>query len=152
MSHVATIDLEVKDLDALEQAAKRLGLELVRGQQTYAWFGTSVGDYPLPEGFTAEDLGKCDHALRIAGDILRTGSEAPYEVGVVRRRDGRPGYTLLWDFWGGGNGLTAKVGPDCRNLKREYATVVALKQAAAQGFTVNEQRLADGSVQLRLTR
>lgn len=153
MSHVATVDLEIRDLDALASACRRLGLELMRGQTTYRWYGMHVGDYPLPVGFTAEELGTCEHAVRIAGDnVNREGGGAAYEIGVVRRRDGRPGYQLLWDFWQGGNGLQAKAGDDCNGLRREYAFEVARKQAMAQGFTVNEQRQADGSIRLLMRR
>lgn len=142
MSHVATIELEVKDLDALEAAAKRLGMELRRGQTTYEWWGRSEGDYPIPEGFTADDLGKCEHALHHPG--------ADYEIGIIKRRDGRPGYTLLWDFID--RDLVRVVGHEGRNLKREYATVVAMKQAIASGFRVQELKQQDGSIQLRCVR
>lgn len=146
MSHVCTIDLEVKDLDALAEAAKRLGLELVRGQTSYRWYGQHVGDYPLPQGFEKDDMGHCEHALRIPG------SDTAYEVGVVRRRDGRPGYTLLWDFYAGGEGLQAKIGPGAKLLKREYAAVVAVRQAQRSGFRVNEVRQQDGSIRLLLNK
>ena len=146
MSHVATVDVEIKDLDALEAAGKRIGMELVRGQKTFRWYGTHVGDYPLPPGFTEEDLGTCEHALRVVG---RADS---YEVGVVRRRDGRPGWSLMWDFYAGGYGLMEKVGENCQTLRREYACVVASRTAQKQGFRVHEVRRQDGSVQLRLSR
>jgi len=152
MSHVATVELEIKDLGALEIAANRLGLELCRYQTTYRWFGTSVGDYPLPEGFTAEDLGKCEHALRVHGVADRAAAGAPYEIGVVRRRDGKEGFLLMWDFWAGGLGLQERVGAGCNKLKVEYARAVAVKQAQAAGFRVNEHRRADGSIQLQLQR
>lgn len=142
MSHVATVELEVRDLDALEEAGRRLGLQLVRGQQTYKWWGRSVGDYPIPDGFSAEDLGKCEHALH--------SDSAAYEVGVVRRRDGRPGWQLLWDFIDGR--LVNIVGHECRNLKREYAAIVAAKQAQRQGFRVQEQRLPNGGIKLLMSR
>jgi hypothetical protein len=35
MSHIAEVNLLVQDLNALQRACQRLGLELVRGQQTY---------------------------------------------------------------------------------------------------------------------
>jgi len=146
MSHVATVDIEIKDLDALETACKRLGLELMRDQTTYKWYGHSVGDYPLPEGFTAEDLGNCEHAIRVPHN------EMAYEVGVVRRRDGKPGWQLMWDFWNRGYGLQGLVGDNCSKLKQMYATQVATKAARMQGFNVNERVLANGSIQLALTR
>src|SRR5690242_4399839 len=114
MSHVALIDIEVHDLDALQAVAEMLGMELRRDQKTYHWFGKHVGDYPLPAGFTKEDLGKCDAALVVKPDTKRTWTQnvalngkdvgpqfQPYEIGVAKAKDGRPGYVLLWDFWAG---------------------------------------------------
>lgn len=147
MSHVATIEIQVKDLDALEAAAKRLGLSLRRGQTRYKWYGESVGDYPLPEGFTAADLGTCEHALVVDGATDQT-----YEIGVTKRRDGKPGYTLLWDFFQGGYGLRERVGHDGKALIQEYARTVAVKQARMQGFSVRETKRQDGSYELRLSK
>lgn len=129
MSHIAEIELQIKDLQALKEAAKALGLELREGQETYRWYGRSVGDYPLPAGFTKEDLGKCEHALSIPG------SPYAYEIGVVARKDGKPGYTLLWDFWQGGYGLEEKVGRNAIDLQREYAFAVSKAAARKKGFT-----------------
>ena len=151
MSHVATVEIEVRDLDALDEACRRVGLELVRGQQTYRWYGKHVGDYPLPAGFAEADLGRCEHAVRIPGGDAAAdaeGDEPPYEIGVVRRRDGRPGYVLHWDFFAGGYGLEKVAGPACGLLKQAYATVVAKRQAMRQGFTVTEQRQPNGHVRL----
>ena len=77
MSHIAEVNLLVQDLDALQRARHRLGLELVRHQQTYRWYGTSVGDHPLPTGFAKDDLGTCEHAIRIPGN------DHAYEIGIV---------------------------------------------------------------------
>lgn len=164
MSHVATVDLEIRDLDALAEAATRLGMELARGQQTYrCWYtATPPADRDeylrithqtveslVPEGFRGDEIGRCEHALRVRGN------GTAYELGVARRRDGRPGYVLLFEEYGAnsaGKALLDAVGPGCRHLKREYAYAVARKTAVAQGFTVNEQRQPDGSIRLRLTR
>lgn len=145
MSHVTTVDLEMRDLDDIGDAGKRCGLELVRGQTSFRWYGHALAHYPLPEGFTAEDLGKCDHVLRIPGN------DRAYEIGIVKRRDGRPGYTLLWDFYAGGFGLEERVGPDCSKLKQAYGVAVAARQLRRQGYRVREQHQADGSVVLRAT-
>jgi hypothetical protein len=156
LSHVATIELEVKDLGALREAADALGLEFVEGQQAYRWYGSSQGDYPLPEGFTAEDLGKCEHAIRIPIDKQKPDPSfglMPYEVGVVKRRDGRPGYTLLWDFWNRGCGLQDHVGENCSRLKQEYALAVAKRQARLQGFrVVGVSTLSNGTKTLKLQK
>lgn len=145
MSHVCTIDLEIKDLDSLAAACKELGLEMVRGQQTYRWYGRSVGDYPLPQGFAEQDLGKCQHAIRIPGD------SRAYEIGVTERRDGRPGYTLLWDFFAGGYGMEAKVGSDGDRLKQEYAAAVSAKIYRRQGYRIT-RTMKEGRVILTATK
>lgn len=154
MSHIATVDLEVHDLDALAEAAACVGLEFVRDQRTYRWYGANIGNYPLPAGFTAADLGHCEHAIRVPpGEASATGSRAPYEIGIARRRDGEPGYLLFWDFWCGGFGLEERAGPNCERLSREYARIIATREGLLQGFTLGEKiRREDGSVRLELIR
>lgn len=146
MSHVATVDINITNLADLRVACNRLGLELVEGQQTYKWYGRHVGDYPPPVGFRPDELGKCEHAIRIPGN------EHAYEVGVVPRRDGKPGWALLWDFFNGGYGLQAKIGNEGGLLKQAYALAAATRQARLQGFNVQEQQLAKGEIKLVLTR
>ncbi len=141
MSHVAKIEIEVKDLDALDAACRRVGCTLVRGQTAYAWYGYSVGGYPLPEGFTAEDLGRCEHAIKVPG--------ASYEIGVTSRRDGRPGYALLWDFYHTG-GLERVLGQGGRRLVQAYGVEAATRAARRQGYHVTESTQDDGSVVLNV--
>lgn len=144
MSHVAQIELQVRDLEALKRAAKSLGLEFVENQRTYRWYGRSVGDYPLPEGFTVQDLGKCDHALRVPGN------PHAYEIGVVRSRTS-PGWVLLWDFWQGGYGLQELVGEGAHKLKQAYAVEAAKRAAQRAGHRfLGQTRKADGSIVLRI--
>jgi hypothetical protein len=141
MSHVTTIKVEIKDLDALKEAAKSCGLEFREGQKTYKWYGRHVGDYAVPEGYNVSDLGKCEHAIGVPGN-----PEA-YEIGVCKARDaqGNPtgGYTMLWDFWAGGHGLEAIAGKDCSNVTNEYTKTVAVNEASAfakaNGWSVNQE-------------
>ncbi len=147
MSHVVSIAIEIKDLDCLGAACASLGLELIRDQKVYKWWGTSVGDYPIPAGFTAADLGKCDHAIRIKGD------PSAYEIGVVPRRDGKAGYTLLMDFYGQHHLMSLVGGESASKLKQEYAHAVAVKQARKAGFRVLGSSIqSDGSIKLRVGR
>jgi hypothetical protein len=145
MSHIAEIDLHIKDMSALRAACKDLGLVLNEGQKTYKWYGQSYGK--VPDGFTKDDLGKCDHAISIENPL----DKKAYEVGVVRRRDGKPGFTLMWDFWNGGYGLEAKIGKDAQKLKQRYATHVAIRAARKQGLHVQET-MKNGKVQLICSR
>ena len=132
MSHVATIELEINDLCSLKKACERLGFTFMEGQRTYRWYGEWVGDHPLPEGFTQEDLGKCDHAIRVPGAL--------YEVGVVNR-GGK--YVLLWDFWQDG-GLQQKLGKNAGLLKQAYTIVRSKAEAIRKGYQVAEKRTKSG--------
>lgn len=141
MSHVTKLGLQIKDLEALRLACESLGLELVLNQKTYKWFGRSVGDYPLPEGMTADDLGKCDHVIRIPDN------SSAYEIGVVQNGDH---YELLWDFWAGGKGMVAKVsdgnGLNANKLKQYYAVHCSILDLQSQGYQVSQYETADGSL------
>jgi hypothetical protein len=145
MSHVVDLEIEVKDLECLAKAAQRLGLELVKDQKTFRWYMTHMGDFPLPAGFTKEDMGHCDHVMRIPGD------NKAYEIGVCKRRDGKQGFTLLWDFWQGGYGLQEKIGKDGGLLKQGYAAEVAKKQMLRAGYKFTETKDQQGNVMLTFT-
>lgn len=135
MSHVSTIDIEIKDLDALKQAAKTLGLEM-REATTYKWYGQSVGDYPLPPGFKKSELGKCEYALYLPGN------DQAYEIGVTRSKTGE-GYTLLYDFWNGGFGLMKAVSTDGKTLnllKTEYGVETSIKALRRRGYNASVVR------------
>jgi hypothetical protein len=130
LSHVTKTRVKVKDLDALDLACRLLGLELMLGQTTYTWWGHSVGDYPIPAGYTEADLGKCTHAIRV-----KNASKTTYEIGLVKQSDGS--FDLLYDFYNGGNGLMPLVSTDGQNLKRlmDIYTIEAAKRAAEEnGF------------------
>lgn len=146
MSHVVKLEQTFDDLDMFERACEAIGLELVRGQTRYKWYGTHVGDYPLPAGFTKEMLGKCEHVARVKG------AAGAYEIGLVRL-PGEQGYTLVWDFWGSqGAQLQRVAGDKCGNLLQRYNTEAAIKQAKREGFRVNETKLPDGRIKLSLIR
>lgn len=143
MSHVADLKMQILDVDCLIEAAGNCGL-IKRDKRKFKWFGQHVGDYPLPEGFTKGDMGKCEFALGI------DGNDNAYEIGVVKRRDGQPGYTLLWDFWAGGHGLEAAIGSDGERLKMEYTAAVNMKQARRLGHRIDKSYNQDGEIVLRV--
>ena len=132
MSHIATIELEINDLETLKLACERLGLSFIENQTTYSWYGTWVGDSPMPEGITLADLGKCDHAIRVP--------DAQYEIGVVKR-DRK--YILVWDFWNQG-GLEQKLGKNAGRLKQAYTIERVRKEARLKGHRICEQKTEKG--------
>jgi hypothetical protein len=138
MSHISRIKVEVKDLEVLRAACGRLGFQFMPGQKTYRWYGTFMGDYPLPEGISREQLGKCTHAIKVPG--------ADYEVGILQQGDK---FTLLYDFWKYG-GLEDALGANAEKLIQAYAIEAAKLEAQRQGFSVYEETLQDGSVELHV--
>lgn len=139
MSHVAKIEIEIKDLDVLKAACEQIGIEFVANKRTYVWYGEHVGDHPLPEGFTAADMGKCDHAIRVPG--------ASYEVGVVHRH-GK--YILLWDFYRSG-GLERVLGKGACRLKQVYSAERVRREARMKGYHVQERKSEQG-IRMVLTK
>lgn len=126
MSHISKIELEIQSLEDLKLACKRLGFIFQENQQTYQWYGRFVGDSPIPEGISIDDLGKCDHAIRVP--------ECTYEIGVVKRGSK---HILLWDSWHTG-GLAKKIGPDAGILKQAYTIERIRHEAKRKKYQVRE--------------
>lgn len=158
MSHVATIEIEIKDLVALRAACVELGLELMEHQKTYRCWGTGKqlddltsyqkrsGKQLMPDGWTLSEMGQCDHAIRVKGDTNG------YEIGLARRRDGGSGYLLLCDI-SGAYGIRQHADTDFGKLKQGYAVEVAVRAAKRAGFRVLEKKVrTDGSVAIRTGR
>jgi len=151
MSHVAKIDIEIKDLESLQKAAEDCGLIMNYGQKNYRWYGQWVNDYAKGDaaykhGIDPKDYGKCEHALSIPGN------PGAYEVGVVKNPNGE-GWVLIWDFYGGGHGLQKHLGgsKDCVKLMNAYSKHVVIKQANMLGYTYEEEVDEEGAVCLTLT-
>ena len=158
MSHVVSISTRLTDLAAIKatcaEISKAIGKAVTfkENQKTYSWYGYSAGDYPLPAGFTAKDLGKCDHAIAVEG--------AGYEVGLARAKDGN-GWILLFDWWGPGNNLldalcTAQEAQALRahsttkctagRFMQTYGIIKAENAARKLGFNTTRQTLKNGAV------
>lgn len=123
MSHMSTIELEVKDIDVLSRACSRMGLHLVKGQKTFKWYGRQDG--------------RCDHAISIPG--------AQYEIGVTRKDNQ---YELTCDYYD--RGLLQAIGENGRKLKQSYAVEKTRQAARMKGYSVTE-RVGDARVQLRIS-
>ena len=73
MSHISKIELEVKDLGILGKACRKIGLEFIRGKDSFKWYDKEAS---------------CDHAIKVPG--------ADYELGVIDK-DGC--YELNCDYY-----------------------------------------------------
>ena len=149
MSHVSSVECVVTNLDELEVAAKLCGLVLMRGQQTYQWYGQFMNDWDTTtaaanQGFDPKQFGRGQHALR-----LKDHQKGDYEIGLVARRDGRPGWELVFDSWGcAGRKLMAAAGPTLGKLKDEYAFEGARRELTKAGYKAIRRVNADGKLQV----
>jgi hypothetical protein len=119
MSHISTIELEVKDLGVLGEACKRLGFALIRGKTTFKWYGN-------------EKDARCDHAITVPG--------ANYEIGVIAKAGGR--YELSCDYFD--PKITEAIGAGGGRIKQAYAAQKAIVEARRKGYLAREQKTATG--------
>ncbi len=146
MSHVTHVTVSITDLDALERAAEKCGLELIRDSNEYRWYGRVLDLSAIPEGYTEEDMGRCEHELRVIGN----GNA--YSAGLVSRRDGEAGWALHYDNWSkSGKVLEEFLGKDCHNVVQAYAVEVAKASALNAGYSVIGESVVDGKVELLLS-
>jgi hypothetical protein len=134
MSHVDLMKCEVKSLTALAKAVERLGGELRENQKTFKWFGTSVGDYPIPTGYSAKDMGHCEHALHFP--------QCQYEVGVVPDKKKEGQWELMADFWGAG-GLSKVIGEKGWMLNQAIVMEQSQEAARMRGKLYEEIKMDD---------
>jgi len=142
MSHMAAIALHVTDLSALKEAVEALGLQIKKAQ-TWKWFGSWQNDYHATEaafnfGIKPNEYGKCAEYV-----ISIPGNSHAYEVGVVRRRDGKPGWVLVYDFWAGGQGMSEKISGPTKPaglLVQAYTIAESAKTLRAEGHKVQVKK------------
>jgi hypothetical protein len=129
MSHITTIDIEIKDLTALDAACAELGGKLIRNKTSYNWYGTTPA--------------KCDHAIQIPG--------VHYEVGVSAHPDKPKTYRLQFDPYGSGGGNTRhdgriveqKFGTGLTKLRQLYGVHTATLAAKKKGYLVTRKQVGD---------
>lgn len=151
MSHVVTLDLEIRNLEAVKQTCKKLGWIFKENQKTYQWWGHWVDDSPVPRQLFSTQaeyeemiklspqerrqkmntlLGHCDHAIAIPGQ--------QFEIGLIKRGQE---YVMIWDW---ASNLRQILGdpahPEINPFPAAYLTEEIRMEAEAQGFFVQETR------------
>lgn len=146
MSHVADVQMQVKDLDALKAFVADSGCEWREGQRTFQWYGQFLNDWSSQRAAVnrvdPKTFGKCEHAIRVPG--------VNYEIGVVKRADGE-GFDLLYDSYGSGRGLEAKFGVGLPLLKQGYSVELSKRELSRKGYRVTTTKNEDGSIRLHAT-
>lgn len=166
MSHLAAQDTKpgepmFVDLACLTKAAEMLGLDVVQTSE-YAWYGRHVGDFPIPQGMTAAELGhNAKFVLRMNPEtrrrILGKHGDQPYDIGIVADPNNSGCYIPLLDFWAQGKGMTKVTGEPvyaedgslkilCPTLKQHYDMVCDVEAAREAGDKIDLLTLADATV------
>jgi hypothetical protein len=140
MSHITSVEIELNDLEAVRALCREKGWQFMTGQKTYRWFGQFVGDSPMPAGMTLEDLGKCDHAIKVPG--------ADYEIGL--RATGKGSYKLAFDHWCSG-GLEPVIGRNGGLFVQGYGICKTELAAKRNGMVARRVPGKNGAVKLLLT-
>lgn len=164
MSHVAVQsttpgDPMFKDMEALKLACQMLGLEIEQ-RSNYAWFNRHVGDYPLPQGIPASDLGKnAKFVIRLNDEMAAKHGNPhtkPYEIGMLEDPNNPGCFVPIYDFFAGGYGLEAVIGKPlfadkekkkptmlCPLLKQRYEMALDALSAAQAGDKIEFLTLRD---------
>ena len=122
MSHFTSITTQIKDLEALADACKELGVELVhqgvaRGYATNTRTGDAV--------------------IRLKG---------PYDIALNRQEDGN--YGLTTDWWGGH--VEKEVGTNFTKLIQLYGVHKAMREAKKKGYLTSRKTLPNGAIKLTI--
>ncbi len=160
MSHVVSIKIQLKDLEALKLAAQRLGGKLHENRGDFKWYGQWVDDSPIPRHlFTDEEYEAlmkleggyggprstymreflnrcCQHKISLPG--------CEYEVGLMKKGEE---FIAVWDWFSSDN-LGRVLGADGGVLAQAYAVEKAKLEAKKKGLPCEEKTLEDGTVKL----
>lgn len=152
MSHITTVAVEIRDLEAVKALCREKGWTFKEGKKTYEWFGEWVkqGDNDIrPSDEELATWGHCDHAIGIPGEA--------YELGLQRSGNA---YRLRWDGFkewrkdhGGPSkhGLDYYVGKTGSRFLQGYGIAKAEMEARKRGLNVRRVPGSNGSVKLVLT-
>jgi hypothetical protein len=124
MSHLTDIDIEIRDIEALEEACAEMDLPMEAG-------GAARG--------YGEALHRAEYVIRLKG---------PYDIAVNRQADGR--WTLSADLWNGH--VEREVGLKFGRLRQFYGIHRTLREAQRLGLKARRSVLQDGTVRLALCR
>ena len=124
MSHFTTIQTQIKDLDALRDAASELGLEFLTNARCRGYAGVT----------------------RLAPHVIQL--KGPYDIAVDPSPENDGTHGLTADWWDGH--VAREVGMGFSRLLQGYGIHKTLREARTRGLRVSRQQEQDGSVLLTL--
>ena len=122
MSHFTSIQTQIKDLTALQDACTELGVELIhqgvaRGYATHTRRGDAV--------------------IKLKG---------PYDIALNKQPDGN--YDLTTDWWNGH--VEKEVGTNFTKLIQLYGVHKAMREAKKNGYLTSRKTLPNGAIKLTI--
>lgn len=115
MSHITKKKAKISNLSDLQEACDQIGMEFKEGQTTCRYY--------------AGRKEPCTHAIVVPGNT------DAYELGVLQEEDGT--FSLLFDSYGGGNGLIDKIGRNADRLMQEVSVAMSIRHMRMKGRTVS---------------
>ena len=122
MSHFTTIETQIRDMRALNDACAELGLELIQNAEA--------------RGF-ASNRRHGDYVIKLKG---------PYDIALTRQPGGT--FSLVTDWWGGH--VEKEVGGQYGRLLQLYGVHKATLEARKKGLTVRRQAADQGRIKLTI--
>jgi hypothetical protein len=124
MSHFTTIQTQIRDLDALNEACVEMGLNLVQNANCRGYAGIT----------------------RQAPNVIKL--KGPYDIAVDPHPENDGTYGLTTDWW---DGHAAKeVGIGYGRLLQSYGIHKTIREARSRGLRTTRRQEADGSILLTL--
>ena len=120
MSHFTTIETQIRDIAALREACRELGVDLQ--------------EHAVARGYGGNQH-KGEYVIKLKG---------PYDIALNRQPDGSFGLTCDW--WDGH--VEREVGANYGRLLQLYGVHKARTEAQRKGYTVRRQTLGDGAIRL----
>ena len=122
MSHFTSIQTQIRDLAALADACKELGVELVRGGEARGYAGqTRTGEA----------------VVKLKG---------PYDIALNRQADGN--YGLTTDWWA--DHVEKEVGKGFAKLLQLYGVHKTMREARKKGYLASRRTLPNGAIKLTI--
>ena len=122
MSHFTSIQTQIRDLAALADACKELGVELVLGGEARGYAGQTR---------------KGEAVVKLKG---------PYDIALNRQPDGN--YALTTDWWNGH--VEKEVGTNFARLTQLYGVHKTMREARKKGYLASRKTLPNGAIKLTI--
>ena len=140
MSHLATISVQIKDIEAMKAACAELGWTFSEGKQNYRWWGSE-----FPKSKQAKEAlaamsteqralaGRCEHSISMNG--------CQFDIGLVKTDTG---YSIVADdlvYLSSWNKQFDKLGEGASKLLQLYGVHKAQIEAKKRGLLFTRKQV-----------